>query len=336
MSQLLETAVGPGAYWKSWHNEDEPIRLGVSSCVLGTKVRFDGGHKHSRFVTDVLGQWVSYVPVCPEVEAGLSIPRPSMRLVKESSDTRLVAPKTGEDFTDTLTNFSRSKVNDLMIEGLDGFILKKGSPSCGMERIPIYRNGQPFTRSASGIFAKELMEKWPQLPIEEDGRLNDPVLRENFIERVFCRHRWRLLVSQGATRRRLVAFHTAHKLLLLSHNESACRRLGRLLASAGRIPDSELFQRYEEGFQQCLKTKSTVKRHVNVLQHALGHFKTCLERRERHAIMSVIDDFSEGLLPLIVPVTVLRHVIHTHNVKWLVDQLYFSPHPKELMLRNHT
>jgi len=321
--------------WSRWHSPELPLRLGVSTCLLGEEVRYDRGHARDRFVTDTLSRWFEFVPVCPEMEIGMGAPRPAIRLVDEGQGTRLIAPSTGEDFTGRMTAFAEKKVHKLMKLDLDGYILKKGSPSCGMERIKTYRNGMPFKKGGSGLFAAKLLELWPALPVEEEGRLNDPLLRENFIERAFCRNRWRGLVAGGLTRRSLVGFHTAHKLLLLAHNEAAYRRLGKLVGSAGTIEDAELFSRYEVEFQAALRTKATVRRHVNVLQHAQGHLKTLLSAREKREVLIAIQDFANGLLPLIVPVTLMRYNIRRHGVEYLLSQLYFEPHPKELMLRNH-
>jgi uncharacterized protein YbgA (DUF1722 family)/uncharacterized protein YbbK (DUF523 family) len=322
--------------WSEWHEQDQPLRLGVSTCLLGEEVRFDAGHARDRFVTETLGQWFEYVPVCPEVEIGMGIPRPTIRLVDEGQGMQLVAPSTGEDFSERMTTFAETKVTELMKLDLDGYILKKNSPSCGLERIRVYRNGMPVRRNERGMFAAKLTERWPALPVEEEGRLNDPKLRENFIERVFARNRWRALVRRGLTRRRLVEFHTAHKLLIRAHNESAYRRVGRLVGSAGTVSDRELFAAYEEEFQGALRTKATTKKHVNVLQHALGYLKTVLDAVEKREILTSIEDFRRGLLPLIVPLTLLRYNIRRHEVEYLVGQLYFDPHPKELMLRNHS
>ncbi|KAA3605529.1 MAG: DUF1722 domain-containing protein [Planctomycetota bacterium] len=325
----------PGG-WIHWHNPEFPLRLGVSACLLGEKVRFDTGHARDRFVTDTLGQWFEFVPVCPEVEIGMGIPRPTIRLVKAEHGLRLVAPSTGEDFGETMTTFSEQRVNGLMAEDLDGFILKKGSPSCGMERVKVYHpNGMPTSAKAAGLFASALQRKWPTLPIEEDGRLHDKVLRENFIERVFCRNRWRLFAAQGSGRGGLVEFHTAHKLLIRAHNEAAYRRLGRIVASAGQLPDAELFSSYEREFQSAMKSKGTVKRHVNVLHHAMGYLKKKLDSVEKQELLTCIEDYRQGLLPLIVPLSLLRYNIRRHQISYLAGQLYFDPHPKELMLRNH-
>ncbi|MBZ0159746.1 MAG: DUF523 and DUF1722 domain-containing protein [bacterium] len=321
--------------WQSWHSADVPLRLGVSSCLIGEKVRFDGGHARDRFVTDTLGQWFELAPVCPEMEIGMGAPRPTVRLVEEGRGTRLVAPSNGKDFTELMLAYATDKVAELFRLGLDGYIVKKASPSCGMERIRVYRNGVPVARNESGLFARTLMEHWPALPVEEDGRLNDPILRENFIERAFSRNRWRVLVRRGLSRRRLIQFHTAHKLLLRAHNEAAYRRLGKLVGSAGTIPDRELFDAYESEFHESLRTVATRKKHTNVLLHALGYLKNALDAIEKREVLATIEDFRQGLVPLVVPVALLRYGIRRHSVEYLPGQLYFDPHPKELMLRNH-
>ena len=314
---------------------EAPIRLGVSQCLLGDNVRFDGGHCRDRFVTDVLEPWVEYVPVCPEVELGMGTPRPTIRLVDEGEGVRLLCPATGEDFTDAMRNYASARVEALKAEALDGYILKRRSPSCGMERLPVYRGKMRLPGGGVGIFAEVLMAALPGLPVEEDGRLNDPALRENFIERIFCRFRWRQMANSGLTRGKLVAFHTRHKLLLLSHNQAAYRRLGALVGSINKDNQEQVFADYEVAFQACLSRKATIKRHVNVLQHAMGHLKKHLTSRDKQALLSSIDDFRNGLVPLIVPTTLLRFNIERFEVAYLADQFYFSPHPKELMLRNH-
>ncbi|MEJ2721725.1 MAG: DUF523 and DUF1722 domain-containing protein [bacterium] len=321
--------------WRAWHDESVPLRLGVSSCLLGEEVRYDGGHCRNRFVVDVLGNWFQWIPVCPEIEIGMGAPRPTIRLTADGDAVRLVAPKTEEDFTRRMNDYSGKRVRELMALDLDGYIFKKGSPSCGIERLPIFGDNGVLRRNGVGVYADRLMRLWPQLPIEDEGRLNDAGLRENFIERVFCRNRWRTLRSRGLTRRRLVAFHTAHKFLLQAHNEAGYRRLGKLVGGAGSIPDGELFSRYEEELQHVMRTRSTKKKHVNVLQHGLGFFKRVLDSGEKREILAAIDDFGTGLLPLIVPLTLFRYNIRKHGIEYLEGQLYFDPHPKELMLRNH-
>jgi uncharacterized protein YbgA (DUF1722 family) len=230
--------------------------------------------------------------------------------------------------------YSRSKVAELQQLNLDGYVLKKGSPSCGMERVRIYGSGGAPARNGIGVYARALMELWPGLPVEEEGRLNDPGLRERFIEHVFCRHRWRTMSRQGLSRRRLVEFHTAHKLLVRAHNETAYRRLGRIVAGAVSADDDEIFRAYEEELHRALRSRATVKRHANALYHVLGYLKRVLDSFEKQEAVQLIEDYRHQLVPLIVPVTLLRHHAHKHRIEYLMGQLYLEPHPKELMLRN--
>lgn len=321
--------------WSAWHDPGARLRLGVSSCLLGQEVRYDGGHARSRFVVDVLGSWFEWVPVCPEVEIGMTVPRPTIRLEQHGRRLRLVAPSTREDFTERMERYADRRVAQLSAAGLDGYILKKGSPSCGLERIRVYGKDGPARRDGVGRYTSILQKRWPSLPLEDEGRLNDAGIRENFIERVFCRNRWRTMVRRGLSRRRLVAFHTAHKLLLRSHNEAGYRRLGRLVASAGRTSDEKLYTRYESELDAVMSTRATRKRHVNVLQHAMGYMKKLLASKEKREIIAAIEDYGAGLIPLIVPLTLLRFNIRRYDIDYLTGQLYFDPHPKELMLRNH-
>jgi len=329
----METQTLPLPSWRAWH-DDEPIRLGISSCLLGAKVRFDGGHKRDRYLTDVLGDWFRWVPVCPELEIGLGVPRPSIRLVQANGDPRLVEPNSGEDLTDRMEDYARDKANELISKDLDGFILKRASPSCGMERVKVFSQGGMPSKNGVGVFARVLMGSWPNLPVEEEGRLNDPHLRERFIEHVFCNHRWRSLQRRGLNRRTLIAFHTAHKLTLRAHNEAGYRRLGRIVASAGKTPDRELFRAYEDEFHLVLKTRATRKRHANVLYHILGYLKRVLDPFEKQEAVGIIEDYRRELVPLIVPITLLRHHAVKHRIGYLMGQLYLEPHPRELMLRN--
>ncbi len=332
MSKTSNSELEPA--WKAWHSEESPITLGVSSCLLGQAVRYDGGHARDPFVDATLGKWVKWLPICPEVESGMSTPRPAIHLVQEDSSQTLVAKSTGEDFTERMQSYAQSKTEQL--GALDGYVLKKGSPSCGLERIRVYRaNGHVRSRDARGMFAKQLTDRWPLLPVEEDGRLNDPKLRENFIEQIFCRNRWRVLTQRGLTRGRLVEFHTAHKLILRAHDELGYQRLGKIVGELGTISDEQSFAQYEGEFHRALKILASRKAHTNVLQHAMGYLKELLETREKQQLLGSIEDYRLGLIPLVVPVTLLRHTISRHEIEYLQNQIYFSPHPKELMLRNH-
>jgi len=314
---------------------EEKIRLGVSSCLLGEKVRFDGGHKLDHFLTDTLGRFVEYVPVCPEVEVGLPTPRETLRLVGEPEAPRLVFTKSGEDITERMTAWARERVVALEKEDLSGFIFKSKSPSSGMERVKLYdRNGVP-NKQGVGLFARAFMEHFPLLPVEEDGRLHDPRLRENFIEIIFTLKRWRVTLAEGMTRGGLVNFHTRHKLLLLSHSTEIYRQMGKLVARAKEMEEQVLFDQYLLLLMKGLRLKTTVAKHVNVLQHVLGYFKQQLSADEKQEILNIIGNYRAQQIPLVVPVTLLNHFVRKYDQAYLKQQIYLNPHPLELQLRNH-
>lgn len=308
------------------------IKIGISSCLLGEKVRYDGGHKLDTFLRDTLGRYVEFVSVCPEFEAGLGVPREAMRLLGAGDSVRLVGIKTGHDFTGKLTSWANRRVSELEKEGLSGFVFKRGSPSSGMERVKVYTESGSFSKTGSGIFARIFMERFPLLPVEEEGRLHDPELRENFIERIFVHQRWR---DRGKGASGLVDFHTRHKLLILSHSEAIYRELGRLVARAGAMPADDLAGQYEKGLMLALRLKATPRKNSNVLEHMLGYFKEDLSSMEKQELLDVITNYRRGVIPLIVPVTLLAHYVRKYNQEYLRDQVYLNPHPLELQLRNH-
>lgn len=312
-----------------------PIRIGISACLLGQPVRFDGGHKRDAFLTETFGRFVEWVPVCPEVECGLGTPRQAMRLVRVERGVRLLTVKSGVDLTTSMERFSRSRVSALALEDLSGYVLKKDSPSCGLERVKVYdRHGTP-ARGGRGLFAAALVEAFPYLPVEEEGRLADPRLRDNFVERVFAYWRLRGLFASRWTVGDLVRFHTAHKLLLLAHAPEGYRRLGRLVAGARGMPRRDLEQRYVAGLMQALTQLATTRRHTNVLQHMAGYFKDRLDAASKRELAEAIDDYRRGLVPLVVPLTLIHHHVRMLDVTYLAGQTYLQPHPKELMLRHH-
>jgi uncharacterized protein YbgA (DUF1722 family)/uncharacterized protein YbbK (DUF523 family) len=312
-----------------------PIRIGISTCLLGEPVRFDGGHKRDAFLTETFGRFVEWVPVCPEVECGFGTPREAMRLVRAGPGVRLLTVKTSVDLTEAMERYSRSRVAALADEDLSGYVLKKDSPSCGLERVKVYdRHGTP-ARGGRGLFAAALVEAFPHLPVEEEGRLADPRLRDNFIERVFAYWRLRGLFASRWTVGDLVRFHTAHKLLVLAHAPERYRRLGRLVAGARGMARGNLEQRYVAGLMEALAELATTRRHTNVLQHMAGYFKDRLDAASKRELAGTIDDYRRGLVPLVVPLTLIRHHARTLDVAYLAGQTYLEPHPKELMLRNH-
>ncbi|MBZ5668593.1 MAG: DUF523 and DUF1722 domain-containing protein [Acidobacteriia bacterium] len=312
-----------------------PIRIGISSCLLGEQVRYDGGHKRDAYLVDTLGHYLEWVPVCPEVEMGLGTPRDTLRLVRIGEAIRMVMPKTGADHTEGMRSFSSRRVRALAGQDLCGYVLKKGSPSCGMERVRVFdAHGVP-TKSGRGLFATALLERFPDLPVEEEGRLADPRLRENFIERVFAYHRLRLLFAGKWKRGDLVRFHTTHKLLLAAHSPRMYGNLGRLVANARALPRSTLSARYAAEFMSALRVIATPKRHASVLQHMAGYFRRQLDDGSRRELLSLIEDYRQGLVPLVVPLTLVRHYFRKFQITYLQGQVYLEPHPKELMLRNH-
>jgi uncharacterized protein YbgA (DUF1722 family)/uncharacterized protein YbbK (DUF523 family) len=312
-----------------------PLRLGISRCLLGEEVRFDGGHKRDNFLTELLARYVEWVPVCPEVEAGLGIPREAMRLVGHPQNPRLVTIKSGMDHTRALETMTTNRIDELKELDLSGYVFKKGSPSCGIERVRIYNEHGVDSRNGVGLFARAFIEQFPLIPVEEEGRLCDLTLRENFIERVFCYRRWQDLVQSGVTRRSLVQFHTIHKYVLLAHSPQQYEVLGRLVGQAHQHRPKELTYRYGELFMKVLAMKATVRKHVNVLQHILGYFKKRLGAHEKAELLGVIGDYHHGLTPRVVPLTLIRHYTRIFDVRYIREQVYLNPHPKELILRNH-
>lgn len=312
-----------------------PIRIGISRCLLGDHVRYDGSHKRDSFLADVLGRYVEWVPVCPEVEAGLGTPREAMRLVGDVRHPRLVTIKSENDHTSALETMAEKRIEELKELDLSGYMFKKDSPSCGVERVRIYNGHGTPSRNGVGLFARAFMKQFPLIPVEEEGRLCDPALRENFIERVFCYRRYQDLVNGGVTRQTMIRFHTIHKLLLLAHSQQHYQLLGRLVGRAQQYRPKELALKYGELFMKALAVKATVRKHVNVLQHMLGYFKQRLSSPEKAELLGVIDDYHRGLTPLIVPLTLIKHYVQSFDVGYIRDQIYLNPHPKELMLCNH-
>jgi len=311
------------------------IKIGISQCLLGDHVRYDGGHKHDRFITGTLGAFLSFVPVCPEIECGLGVPRESMRLVGDPDSPRLLTTRTQQDHTDRMVKWAKKRVIELEKEDLCGFIFKSNSPSSGMERVKVYNDSGMPVKKGVGMFARIFMDHFPLIPTEEEGRLHDLVLRENFIERVFTLKRWRDLLSEKKGMGKIVAFHTHNKLLIRAHSEQHYRTLGKWVAEGKRIPIEELYTRYSETLMEALKLKSTRRKNANVLQHMMGYFKKRLSSDEKQELLEIFDQYRLGYIPLIVPVTILKHYVRKYNEPYLAQQTYINPHPISLQLRNH-
>lgn len=313
----------------------EKIKLGISACLLGQSVRYDGGHQLDHFLKDTLGKYVEYVPVCPEVECGFGVPREAFRLIGKPDRPRLITIKTKQDFTDRMEAWARRRVEAIEGEGLCGFIFKGGSPSSGMERVKVYDDKGVPAKIGVGVFARIFMEHFPLIPVEEEGRLHDPALRENFIERIFALRRMAGVIRAGNPSRTIVDFQTHNKLLIMSHSPKHLQQMGRLVANTKALAPEMLINRYRELLMEALKLKATPRKNTNVLMHMLGYFKKDLDPWEKQEILEIIDKYRREFIPLIVPITLISHYVRKYDQPYLKEQTYLNPHPIELQLRNH-
>lgn len=313
----------------------EKIRLGISSCLLGNRVRYDGQHKLDHFLVDVLGQYVEWVPVCPEVECGLPVPREAMRLVGDPEHPRLVTIKTRIDHTDRMLKWASRRARELDREDLCGFVFKSRSPSSGMKSVKVYNDDGMPSQTGVGLFAKAFMDRFPLLPVEDEGRLNDALLRENFIERIFAFHRWKTFRNGDGSLKGLIRFHTEHKLLVMAHSPKHYQLLGKLVADTKSLPKNALLDEYSWLFFEGLAMLATNRKHTNVLQHMMGYFRKRLSSDEKAELGDIIKAYHAGIVPLIVPVTLINHYVRKYDEPYLKQQVYLNPHPYELKLRNH-
>jgi uncharacterized protein YbgA (DUF1722 family)/uncharacterized protein YbbK (DUF523 family) len=314
---------------------EKNFRIGISSCLLGNEVRWNAGHKLDKYLTHTLGQFVEYVPVCPEVEAGFGVPRESFRLVGDPDTPRLVTFKSKTDHTDRMVAWAGKRVKELEKEDLCGFIFKSDSPSSGMIRVKVYNEtGMPH-KVGIGMFARAFMEHFPLIPVEDDGRLNDPLIRENFILQIFTMKRWRDNVARKPGMGNLVEFHTRNKLLILSHSPKHYRLMGKLVADGKKLPIQEVYDQYHQLLMEALKLKTTIRKNTNVLQHLMGFFKKQLSADEKQELIEIFSQYQNEHIPLIVPITLLNHYVRKYDQPYLKQQTYLNPHPLELKLRNH-
>ena len=311
------------------------IKLGISSCLLGNTVRYDGGHKLDRFLNGTLGRWFEYLPVCPEVECGLPVPREAMRLVGDPAAPRLVTINSGIDHTARMVRWAEKRLRELREENLCGFIFKSRSPSSGIGGVKIYTaEGVPARRGA-GIFGGMFVTRFPLIPAEDDGRLMDPVLRENFIERIFVYKRWLELSGEHLSVGKLVSFHSDHKLLIMAHSAKHYTALGKLVASAKGRPIRETGEVYIAQLMEGLRLIATPRKNANVLQHIMGYFKKVLSGSDKKELLEVIESYRRERVPLVVPLVLINHYLKKYPDTYLARQVYLTPHPQELMLRNH-
>ena len=309
------------------------FKIGISSCLLGNPVRWNAGHKLDRFLTNTLGQFVEYVPVCPEVEAGFGVPRESVRLVGDPENPRMITFKSKKDLTDQMKRWAKKRVKQLEKEDLCGFIFKCDSPSSRMIRVKVYSEKGMPRKVGVGMFARAFMDHFPRIPVEDDGRLHNPAIRENFIERIFSLKRWRDIAAKSPRIGKLVDFHSRNKLLLLSHSQKHYRLMGKLVANGKKLTPRKLFDQYEQLLLEALALKTTAKKNNNVLQHLMGYFKKQLTADEKQELLEVFEQYRKGYVPLLVPLTLINHYVRKYDQPYLKIQTYLNPHPLELKLR---
>lgn len=313
----------------------DKIQIGISTCLLGHNVRYDGGHKRHRYLADLLGRWVEWVPVCPEVDCGLTVPREAMRLVGEPRAPRLLTTVSGRDLTDRMLGWVGEQLQTLAQRPLCGFVFKSGSPSCGLEGVKLHDLGGAPIDQGAGLFADAFTARFALLPVVQESQLDDPAVRERFTVQLFTSHRWHELCAGPRTQGRLAEFHAQHKLLLMSHSLMHYSQLGRLVASGQLTPPAELYAAYHQGLMAALELRATRAKQVNVLQHLLGYFKQDLSGDERGELLEALAEYREGRVPLVVPLTLINQLVRRHDLPFLGQQVYLRPHPGELMLRNH-
>ena len=312
----------------------DTINVGVSSCLLGNPVRYDGGHKHDRYITGVLAGYFNFIPVCPEVECGLPVPREAMRLVGEEEDPALMTIRSKVDLTKQMRDYSDKRVKELEKDNLCGFIFKKDSPSSGLYRVKVYLNENNSVKKGQGLFAAAFVRNFPLVPVEEEGRLQDAALRENFLERVFCYNRWKIFLEDNPDYKKLISFHTDHKLQLMAHSPKHYREAGKLVAAGKNTAKDELLKSYESNLMEALELRATNKKNVNVLQHIMGYFKKIISGDEKAELLEIFDRYKRESVPLVVPLTLINHYVRKYDISYLKGQTYLEPHPSELMLRN--
>ncbi|HEY0289998.1 MAG TPA: DUF523 and DUF1722 domain-containing protein [Pseudomonas sp.] len=309
-------------------------KLGISACLMGAEVRYNGGHKLSHLCCDSLSQYFDFIPACPEVAIGMGIPREAIRLVGDPEKPQAVGSVNGDmNVTQALADYGEHMATQM--SDICGYIFMQKSPSCGLERVKVYRdNGVPFDGGGRGIYAQAFCDRHPNLPVEEDGRLNDPVLRENFITRVYAYAAWQVLLQDGITRRTLTEFHSRYKYQLMANDPVQYRLLGNLLGNMGKTDPTEICAHYFSELMNALKKPATRRTHTNVLQHLCGYLRKTIGAEDKQEIQAVIDKYHQGIVPLVVPLTLLKHHFRQHPDPYVALQVYLQPHPENLSLRN--
>jgi uncharacterized protein YbgA (DUF1722 family)/uncharacterized protein YbbK (DUF523 family) len=314
--------------------DSDKIVVGISACLLGHKVRYNGVSAHDKITIDKFTPHFEWIPVCPEVEIGLGTPREPIRLVQDGDGTKLIGTKSRIDLTERMQGYADEKAAELAKQPLAGYILKRNSPSCGMERVRVYNNTPIPIRNGTGLFTKSLEDRFPNLPIEEEGRLQDTQIRENFATRLFAYDRWLKFRASSPSLDQLMRFHAANKMLLLAHDNTQKQKLGNLIATAESCSDA-LLDEYETRFMNALKKPTTRGQHINVIQHLLSSLKARLSQRERTALEVAINEYRQGWVPLTTPLVLLQHYLSNYVSSWIEGQTYLDPYPRDLALRSH-
>jgi uncharacterized protein YbgA (DUF1722 family)/uncharacterized protein YbbK (DUF523 family) len=311
------------------------IKIGVSACVAGEKVRFDRTHRRSAYLTETLANHVEFVPICPEIACGMGIPREPLRQVDCAGEIRLIGYESGKDLTKKMTKWARRVLKGLDKEGICGFVLRVHSASCGVNKSKIHSTeGKPPTHGP-GFFTRMLQEHDPLLPIVTSEALQNAIQRENFIRRVFVLHRWRALTAKGTAIGNLVDFHTRHKMLIRAHDLQGYRELGHLLGESTMDNAEAVFDKYATLLFKSLTLKATPSKNRDVLSHAAGYFKKELDAEDKRELQAMITAYAKGKVPLLVPVTLLNHFARKYQRPYLTQQYYLNPEPAELKLLNH-
>ncbi|QSH40661.1 DUF523 and DUF1722 domain-containing protein [Lentisphaerota bacterium ZTH] len=314
----------------------EKIKLGISSCLLGEKVRYDGQHKRDHFLADIMSRYVEWVPICPEHDCGMSIPREAMHLEGDCNSPRLITVKTHRDLTDQMVSWAEKRLDELAAEDLCGYVFKSKSPSSGRFNVKVYNEHGIPEKKGTGIFAGMFNHRFPLLPQEEEGRLHDGMLRDNFITKVFACRRWRDYLKNDGSISGLVNFHTKYKYILMAHSPEGLNESGQLIAANNGNNLEEIKESYYRCFMQSLDQRATVKKNHNTLLHVMGYFKNDLTGWEKQELLDIIDLFAKELTPSLTPLIILRHYARKYKCQYLLEQYYVNPSPEEIMLRYHT
>ncbi len=310
------------------------MKIGVSSCLMGIKCRYDGCSNKDDFILDELSEYFEFESYCPE-DPVFGTPRDTIRLVEVDKDIRVLVSKTAEDVTQKLRQSSQKFAQKAASDDLCGFILKSKSPTCGLERVKVYQQKEaPSEKKGVGLFAQELKNTFKYLPIEEEGRLNDPWLKENFLMQVFAYGDLKEFLKNVTSPNELVEFHTSYKYLILAKSEHSYKTLGNIVANNPKRELHEQLKLYEEEFLKAISEKSTINKTYNVLLHITGYFKKLITKEEKEHILNACNEYKNEYIPLIAVTKIINLYVARFDQSYLAKQKFLHPYPKELGLRS--